>query len=466
MLICIPTYIRNSYIFIHADIPCDVSQLLALDLAHKVSNHELISTKYQWLLLFKPRRFCVFIMTNLHDSVTLNFTHPVLPPLTERPTYQTIAALNLMLNANAASVHSNRGDGIHGLLILTVSAAVYQTTTGMNFVPPTNPGIHPTIPTNADAVQLAHATREHNARLQEWKQFIATDNALKQQLFNAIPDIYLATLRNPVTGFSRVTTRATLNHLYNVYGRITAHDYDANDKTMKKPYDPNEPFETFVKQIEDAMMLADAAAKPYTPAQVEQVGYMLLERTGVFNDECKLWRRRHSSTKTWTQMKIDFAEAHRDLVETKQTAGEAGYQNVANYIDPQEQDDFQRDTAAALANLASATEADRSTLKEMAAANSALTKQLASVTSSLNQALGELKQMRLTANNNPQGNQDTSRYRKVRKYQNNNYCWSCGFDISDNHTSATCKWTKEGHKSDATKENTMGGSQKRRHLVM
>ena len=57
---------------------------------------------------------------------------------------------------------------------------------------------------------------------------------------------------------------------------------------MKIAYDVNEPFELFVKQIEDAVRLADAAGKPYLPAQVEQIGYMLLERTGVFTDECKL----------------------------------------------------------------------------------------------------------------------------------------------------------------------------------
>ena len=57
---------------------------------------------------------------------------------------------------------------------------------------------------------------------------------------------------------------------------------------MKRACDVNEPFELFVKQIEDAVRLADAAGKPYLPEQVEQIGYMLLERTGVFTDECKL----------------------------------------------------------------------------------------------------------------------------------------------------------------------------------
>ena len=216
--------------------------------------------------------------SNTKESIVSNFPHPTLPPLTGRPTYKSIANLNLLLNANAASVSSTRGDGIHGLLILTVSDAIYRTTTGMNFIPPTNPGIHPTIAPNATAAQIAHATREHNARLTEWNQYLATDNALRQQLFAAVPEIYLATLRNAVTGFSRVTTKTALNHLYTVYGRISPYDYEQNDLKMKTPYDANEPFECFVQQIEDAVRLADAAGKPYSPEQVEQVEYMLLEK--------------------------------------------------------------------------------------------------------------------------------------------------------------------------------------------
>lgn len=140
----------------------------------------------------------------------------------------------------------------------------------------------------------------------EWNQYFATDNALRQELFTSVPEIYLATLRNTVTGYSRITTKQALNHLYSVYGRISPHDYELNDKRMKMAYNANEPFELFVQKIESTVRLADAASKPYSPEQVEQTGYMLLERTGVFTDECKLWRRRPANSKNWSQMKFSF----------------------------------------------------------------------------------------------------------------------------------------------------------------
>ena len=97
------------------------------------------------------------------DTVITNFPHPVITPLTERPSYHAIRDIHLMLNANVTSVPSNRGDGMHGLLFLTVAQAVYRATTGMDFIAPINPGIHPTIPTNPTATELAHAQREHEA---------------------------------------------------------------------------------------------------------------------------------------------------------------------------------------------------------------------------------------------------------------------------------------------------------------
>jgi hypothetical protein len=40
-----------------------------------------------------------------------------------------------------------------------------------------------------------------------------------------------------------------------------------------------------------------------------------------------------------------------------------------------------------------------------------------------------------------------------------NYCWSHGYKLARNHTNMNCLYPKTGHKKEATKSNTMGGSQ-------
>ena len=54
--------------------------------------------------------------------------------------------------------------------------------------------------------------------------------------------------------------------------------------------------------------------------------------------------------------------------------------------------------------------------------------------------------------------------RSCRRWDNDNYCWTCGFDIK--HCSMTCVYIKDeaNHKKEATADNTMGGSQRNMHL--
>lgn len=45
-------------------------------------------------------------------------------------------------------------------------------------------------------------------------------------------------------------------------------------------------------------------------------------------------------------------------------------------------------------------------------------------------------------------------------FNNMNYCWTHGGDVSDTHTSATCARPAQGHQVHATRWNIMGGSQR------
>jgi hypothetical protein len=65
------------------------------------------------------------------------------------------------------------------------------------------------------------------------------------------------------------------------------------------------------------------------------------------------------------------------------------------------------------------------------------------------------------SNNFPRNNDGV---RTTRRWDNDNYCWTCGYDIK--HTSNNCKYIKDttNHKKEATATNTMGGSNRNLHL--
>ncbi len=53
-----------------------------------------------------------------------------------------------------------------------------------------------------------------------------------------------------------------------------------------------------------------------------------------------------------------------------------------------------------------------------------------------------------------------------KRYDNWNYCWSCGHDVPEWHNSKTCNNCCPGHQEGATKQNTMGGNTRQQHKMI
>jgi hypothetical protein len=229
-------------------------------------------------------------MTADVESILDGFPQNAISLVIGMPTYATISEVNLRLNTNAASVQSDHGDGTLGLLALTVTPAVYTTLSNIPFEAPVNLGPNPTIPANATGAQIEANTRAHKENLRIWREYIATNKALKQQLLAAIQEMYHKTLRHRITEYATVTTKQTLTHLYATYGNITPADLADKDARLKAPFDPSQPIKVMFDQIEDAVDLAAAAQAEYTQAQIVAYAYNLVFQTGVFNDACRDWR--------------------------------------------------------------------------------------------------------------------------------------------------------------------------------
>jgi hypothetical protein len=72
------------------------------------------------------------------------------------------------------------------------------------FTTPINPGDVPIVPANATTAQVQALLRNHKENLHLWKLYNNVDAALKQQLLNAVNQMYLQTLENRNTGFAAV----------------------------------------------------------------------------------------------------------------------------------------------------------------------------------------------------------------------------------------------------------------------
>ena len=139
---------------------------------------------------------------------------------------------------------------------------------------------------------------------------------------------------------------------------------------MAAPYDVRLIIETLYKRIEESVQYAVASNITLTAAQVVSTAFRVIEKTGMFVDDCKDWKRRLAIEKTWAQLKTDFSTAHNELRESQHIARTSGFHgNNAEII--------QQETATVISNLANSTLEDRETMTAMQATITTLNTQLA-----------------------------------------------------------------------------------------
>lgn len=353
-----------------------------------------------------------------HSSVTSTFPHVVLSPiatLTSQPTYQSIQIAQRELNANASSVHSVRGGGLHGHLALTISDDAYLLLAGTDFEAPELPDPAPEIPPNATSAMIAEINRQHAEQTKAFHKYHDLDKALLRLLIAAVPAIYLEAICDPDYGFTDVTCLTMLTHLKTEYGTLSIAERDANHLRMTAPWHPPSPIETLFQQLTVGMRMAAAGSEPLVDSQVARMGYNIIFRTGVFSEACRDWRLKSLAAQTFAAFKTHFRRMDQDRLETV-TSQSAGFHGAVNL--------------AAHQHLPAPL-----TLPEAMA-------QLAVYQAAANAAL---QQSAPTATPTPT---------PAGAPKPKTYCWTHG---ACRHTSSMCNTKAPGHRDEATFTNKLGG---------
>jgi hypothetical protein len=242
-----------------------------------------------------------------------------------------------------------------------------------------------------------------------------------------------------------------LDHLFETYGNITAVDLEINFEHMRRAWDPQQPVESLFKQIQDCAYYSEVGGVLIGHPQQINVGYAKIFATGRFMSACLQWKKKPTVEKTWTQFKSHFAAAHRQHKQMQgESAATAGYHSI-NVAVCQNEDQMAESTIGSLANLATATATDRGVVAAITHANSRLAKQLEDNSNELRELKALLKK-------------ECSEKRGQRSFNPSpsNYCWTHGYKVGSTHTSITCKLPRPGHKKEATRVYSMGGSQANR----
>ena len=113
--------------------------------------------------------------------------------------------------------------------------------------------------------------------------------------------------------------------------------------------------------------------------------------------------------------------------------------------------DTQQETVDSIANLATATAANRSTVETLTATNSQLLKEIITVNEKLVKLVEKNKNLRAKSAGGGRGGNC-----EVHKTKVPFYCFCCCSGVC--YRSRICWSKKPGHKHDATEDNKMGGS--------
>ena len=161
------------------------------------------------------------------------FHHPVLTKIVGKPTLERITIQQSKHNGNLASVKFNLGDGLTGLMVISMKPATFATIHPDPFTIPTNPGPAPDpndIATASSANKIADIYKAYALQSKIYSEFIEAERISVKLALYSMAEIYYKALKHTHTGYAKVSLRQLLDHLVTTYAAINQFDLEKNQE--------------------------------------------------------------------------------------------------------------------------------------------------------------------------------------------------------------------------------------------
>jgi hypothetical protein len=183
--------------------------------------------------------------------------------------------------------------------------------------------------TDGAADQISAARHVWEEDVQTYRTYTSVHQALKKQIISVFEPMYLDILNDNMVGYSNISARDMLDHLFETYINITAVDIEINFEHMRRAWDHQQPVETLFKQIQDCADCLEAGGVLIGHPQNINVGYATIFATGHFMSACRRWNEKPAAEKTWTHFKSHIAAAHRQHKQMQgKSAATTGYHST------------------------------------------------------------------------------------------------------------------------------------------
>ena len=462
-------------------------------------------------------------MTGLHgttDVATITMAFPSMPPYHQGPiTLKTLLKLQEHL-INCAVTFRVDGRAM-GYLDLAVGQAIYALYTA-NAYPARTADPGPRVIYTANANALAQKNQE-NVFAIDYKNHHNEknmDRALTNRLYAMMGPDVAQNLRDNVIAIVDPTFLQACDEAVRMWGHTTPTSRASNLENLKAAWHPTEGMAKLWRNIKDTVAFAVAANAPIPPEQIIDAALICIVRTQAYKQAYLAFKS--LPLQNYTTLRTHFAQAERDRNEVEDEAGAHGYGMAAEAADREMQKGL-TDVAAALTSMASGETVNstitgnsfpgadqiQATLARMEAnmgqMQNTIAVQQAQIAAAAQQQPQAAPAMPYAApmqrppaqpymapmqrlplqpiqmhnqgnaptnyrSNNTRGSGNNARpsnpKHPVKRYENQNYCHTCGFDVESTHNSQTCQRAKPGHQFNATRFNTLGGSMAGSHKTV
>eukprot|EP00957_Ditylum_brightwellii_P112042 8543527-Ditylum_brightwellii.AAC.2 len=197
------------------------------------------------------------------------------------PTMAMLLTLQNELKANAHSVQSTLGGGNNGHL-----------------------GLY----------QIAQAQMLYMDALCLFDQVNNVKRELKKQVVAAVDKKYIKAIRNSNSNHITLSIQATLDHLFDNYGDVTAEELqDLHTQVENLSYNIREPVDNIFTELEDLEDISKVAKDPITKKQMISIAYLILQKMRKYHTDLKGWNRKAQHQKTWANFKSEIHIAQKEL---------------------------------------------------------------------------------------------------------------------------------------------------------
>jgi hypothetical protein len=307
-----------------------------------------------------------------------------------------------------------------------------------------------TIPDDAKAVVRNRSEAAHMVLVNTYE---AAEEGIKTFNYATVDETWIKALRDPVTFYNNITAYNMFEHLRTNSGGLHDVDLATLPADMLHYYATAESIPEFILALEYSREKLARGAVPMSDATLVATAHSQVMASLQFPEDTRAWELLPPASKTWAAWQIRYRAANIErnrLLKLNPLAFGA-----ANHVT-----DTITDNAAitmALDNIPNAATNDSNLIATLMERINALELQ---ARQPRQPPPGTTTTNTTTTGATPYVPCVYMLADALATFDINGYCHTHGWRVHASHTSDKCKKKRRGHKNEATRANTMGGSNK------